>query len=194
MSNKREEVIIGIGSKNPTKINATKIAFEKYYQIHYLHSFLVDSRVPDQPIGFEETISGAVNRAKGAFSALKPSKNNDIKPFGVGIEAGLIKIPYTLTGYMDFQFCVIIDELGKISLGTGVSFEYPSQIVEQILQNEDLEIGNLLGNMAHNINLKYEAGAIGFLSKNQMNRTELLTSAVMCALLPIINKELYYKK
>ncbi|MFX1339267.1 MAG: DUF84 family protein [Promethearchaeota archaeon] len=49
----------------------------------------------------------------------------------------------------------------------------------------------MIGKLANNINLKNEAGAVSFLSKNVITRTEILTQAVICALLPRINKKLY---
>ncbi len=111
--------------------------------------------------------------------------------FGVGIEAGLVEIPYTLTRFMDFQFCAIINEKRQISLGSGVAFEYPKFVVDQILHNPEKEIGSIIGKLANNEKLKYETGAISFLSKNTLSRTDILSKAVICALLPFINVELY---
>lgn len=51
-----------------------------------------------------------------------------------------------------------------------------------------------MGNVAGNPNLKNESGAIGILSKNRINRTDILTQAVTCALLPRINKTLYERE
>ena len=92
---------------------------------------------------------------------------------------------------MDFQFCAIIDENQKISLGSGIAFEYPQFIINKVLENQDLEIGYIIGKLARNMNLKNELGAISFLSKNRIKRTEILTQAVICALLPWINQKLY---
>lgn len=111
--------------------------------------------------------------------------------FGVGIEAGLVEIPYTRTGFMDFQFCAIINEKRKISLGTGNAFEYPKFVIGQILQYPNIEIGDIMGKLANNENLKFENGAISFLSKNTLTRTSILIKAVICALLPFINVDLY---
>ena len=57
-----------VGSKNPVKLNATRNILEKIYDDLEVSSVDVDSGVPDQPFGLDETIKGAVNRAKNAFS------------------------------------------------------------------------------------------------------------------------------
>lgn len=140
----------------------------------------------------DSIINGAINRAKKALIYL--INQNIIKNiFRVGIEAGLVNVPYANTNYMDFQFCAIIDENDKITLGSGITFEYPQFVIDQILSEMDTEIGEIMGTLANNMNLKYESGAISFLSKNVVVRTEVLSQAVICALLPRINKELYEK-
>jgi non-canonical (house-cleaning) NTP pyrophosphatase len=92
---------------------------------------------------------------------------------------------------MDFQFCAIINEKRQISFGSGIGFEYPKFVIDQILEDPDKEIGDVIGKLANNENLKFETGAISFLSKNTLSRTEILLQAVICALLPFINVELY---
>lgn len=180
---------ICVGSLNPTKISAVETGFGKYFKKIEVFKIKVNSKVSNQPIGMEKILKGAINRAKAALDYLMTHEKKDI--FGVGIEAGLVPVPHTRTGYMDFQFCAIIDENQKISLGSGIAFEYPQEVIDQILENSDLEIGHIMGKLAGNMNLKNELGAISFLSKNRIKRTEILTQAVICALLPWINKKIY---
>ena len=141
-------------------------------------------------IGIEIILKGAFNRAKEANSYLKHKCNNNSEIFGVGIEAGLVRISMANSNYMDFQFCVIIDKDDKLSLGSGTAFEYPQYIIDDVIANKK-EIGEIIGNLANNMNLKNENGAIGYLSNNFINRRDILFQAVICALLPQINKELY---
>ena len=75
--------------------------------------------------GIEIILKGAFNRAKEANSYLKHKFNDNSEIFGVGIEAGLVRISMANSNYMDFQFCVIIDKDDKLSLGSGTAFEYP---------------------------------------------------------------------
>ena len=185
-------VVICVGSLNPTKVNSVKIAFSKYYYNYQIFKIKADSKVPDQPIGMDLIIKGAKNRAKTALNYLIEMKGLEQNIYGVGIEAGLVEVPPANTDYMDFQFCVIMDENEKITIGSGIAFEYPQSVIDEVLSNKDTEIGDIIGRLANNMNLKNEAGAISFLSKNIITRTEILTQAVICALLPRINKDLYY--
>ncbi|UCD01562.1 MAG: inosine/xanthosine triphosphatase [Promethearchaeota archaeon] len=182
---------ICVGSLNPTKINAVQVAFSRYFKNYRVYSTEVDSKVSNQPIGLKNIIEGAINRANHSLNYMISKKKIQHNIFGVGIEAGLVEVPYTKSGFMDFQFCAIINENEKISLGSGIAFEYPKFVIDQILQDNDTEIGEIIGNLAGNANLKNESGAISFLSKNTLTRTEILIQAVICALLPFINRELY---
>jgi inosine/xanthosine triphosphatase len=185
------KIKICVGSLNPTKVNAVKIAFEKYFTEFEIFKIKANSGVPNQPIGMDLILKGAKNRAEHALSFLNNEKQVITNNLGIGIEAGLVKIPFAKTDYMDFQFCVIIDEHQQITIGSGIAFEYPQAVINEILSNPETEIGDVIGGLADNMNLKNEAGAINFLSKKQINRTEILTQAVICALLPRINRELY---
>jgi len=182
---------ICVGSLNPTKIYAVETGFGKYFKKIEVFKIKANSKVSNQPIGIEKILKGAINRAKTALDYLLNEINEKSDIFGIGIEAGLVPVPLTKTGYMDFQFCAIIDEKCKISLGSGIAFEYPHFVINKILKNNDLEIGQIIGELAGNLNLKNELGAISFLSKNRIKRSEILTQAVICALLPWINKKLY---
>jgi inosine/xanthosine triphosphatase len=181
---------ICVGSLNPVKFQATKEAFSHYYKDFELFNFNANSKVSDQPIGKENIIMGALNRAEQSLNYLnKNGYEDDI--YGVGIEAGLVEVPHTNSGYMDFQYAVIIDKNKTFSLGAGIAFEYPRSVINKVLSRKNTEIGEIMGELADNEDLKYEEGAIGYLSKNIITRKEILTQAVICALLPIINKTLY---
>lgn len=52
----------------------------------------------DQPKSLKETISGAMNRSRNAFSDCQ---------FSFGLESGLMAVPFTKTGYMDVCVCVL---------------------------------------------------------------------------------------
>ncbi len=182
-----------VGSLNPVKFNAVKQAYKIYYNNIDVHKAKVQSNVPKQPIGLDITVKGAYNRAKKSLEYLKSildSEYEECELFGVGIEAGLVNIPLARTNYLGLQFCVIMDQLGEVSIGSGVGFEYPEKIIKKVL-SEKMEIGVIMGNLSGNRTLKREGGAISFLSKQAIKRVDILKEAVICALLPRINGELY---
>jgi len=182
---------ICVGSLNPTKVKAVQVAFNQYFKNFKVYNIKSDSKVSNQPIGLKNITEGAINRATHSLNYMITKKKIQYNIFGVGIESGLVEVPYTKSGFMDFQFCVIINSEKKISLGSGIAFEYPKFVIDQILEDHDKEIGEIMGNLAGNANLKNESGAISFLSKNAITRTIILTQAVVCALLPFINENLY---
>ncbi len=110
----QKKIHVAIGSQNPCKIDSVKSAFHKVFQnlnnnnndndkIVYelvFSSHNVPSKVNDQPVGDDETLLGARNRAMGALeSAMKlhsSSNTNDDSidqygppHFGVGLEGGI---------------------------------------------------------------------------------------------------------
>ncbi len=166
-----------IATRNPVKIRAVKNVFSKFYKNFRLKS--VEYEYKKQPVGLSETIIGAIKRACFAF---------EYGDMGIGIEAGLVEIPYTISGYFDIQFCAIINEEG-LTLGCGMGFEYPRIVVNEALKGE--EVGKIMEKISGIKNIGKNIGAIGFLSKGIIDREKLTEQAVLSALIPRINKTLY---
>lgn len=104
----KEKIHVAIGSKNPCKIDAVKAAFHKVFDKHLqmkrenkeyelvFSCHNAPSKVNDQPIGDDETLLGAKNRALGALEAARTlcNCNTDEEDygspdFGVGLEGGI---------------------------------------------------------------------------------------------------------
>lgn len=178
-------VRVAVGSKNPAKIKATRNILSKIYVKIPLkiYSVKVDSRVSSQPMG-NKTIRGAVNRAKEAILTGKAD-------LGIGIEAGLFKFPYTLTGYVDIQWCAITDLQGRVTVGCNAGFEYPKSIIDRVL-NEEKEIGEVMDEATGIKNLGEKFGAIGILSKRHLSRVQLTEQAILMAMIPRLNEKKYF--
>ncbi len=56
-----------VGSENKVKVRAVREAFEERFPGAVVEGKSVDSGVSEQPLSLEETIEGAINRAKRAF-------------------------------------------------------------------------------------------------------------------------------
>ncbi len=174
---------IAVGSTNPTKVKAVERVMTRIYGDVEVLGVEVESGVPDQPIGIEEIARGAINRAKKALET-----GVDL---GVGIEAGIYPFPGTLTGYLDVQVCAVVSPDGRITMGHGPGFEYPPVVIERIL-NEGVEAGVAMGQLVKDPELKRKVGAIGVLSKGLLTRTELNEMAVLMAMIPRLNQELFF--
>lgn len=171
---------IVVGSKNPTKIEGARLAFEQFFGKVEVESLEVKTK--DQPFD-EETIEGAIRRAELSYK-----KDFD---FSVGIEAGLFRVPKTMSGYMDFQVAAIYDG-EHFTLGFGPGFEYPIEVVESA--KAGVEVGKTMEKISGIEGIGKKFGAIYFLSKGVISRIELSKIAVTMALIPWINGDLYHKK
>ncbi len=170
-----------VGSKNPVKFQATGNVLEKIYGELEVQAIDVDSGVPDQPIGLNVTIQGAINRAKNAFSP-----DFDLS---VGIESGLLEVPHSITGYLDLQWCAIYDG-EKITLGVSAGFEYPPLVIEQVLSGK--EVGDVMDQVTGVDKLGQKTGAVSHLTQGMLDRTGNTEQCVLMAMVPRMNEDLYF--
>ncbi len=170
-----------VGSKNPVKLKATRNILENIYSKVEVEAKDVDSGVPDQPIGLEITIQGAINRAKSAFSS-----ETDLS---VGIESGLLEVPHSITGYLDLQWCAIYDG-EKTTLGVSAGFEYPPLVIEQVLSGK--EVGDVMDQVTGVDRLGQKKGAVSHLSRGLLDRTGNTEQCVLMAMIPRMNEGVYF--
>lgn len=173
---------VAVGSKNPVKVNAVLNVLEKIYGKVNVFGVEVDSGVPHQPFGIDETIKGAINRAKNAYS--------DDFDLSVGVESGLMETPNSLTGYIDLQWCVVFDG-DKITLGVSSGFEYPPLVIEEVLNG--VEVGDVMDKVTGVDKLGQKEGAVSYLSKGMIDRTENTEQCVLMAMIPRMNEEIYFR-
>jgi inosine/xanthosine triphosphatase len=171
-----------VGSKNPVKLQATQNVLEKIYTELEVQAIDVDSEVPDQPLGLEVTIQGAINRAKNAFS-----REFDLS---VGIESGLFEVPHSITGYLDLQWCAIYDG-EKTTLGVSAGFEYPPMVIEQVLGG--MEVGDVMDQVTGIDKLGQKTGAVSHLSRGLLDRTGNTEQCVLMAMIPRMNEGVYFE-
>ena len=172
---------IKVGTHNPLKVRATRNVMEKIYTNVDVEGIEVDSGVGDQPIGLDETIQGAVNRARNAFLDADLS---------VGIESGLLAAPHSITGYLDLQWCAIYDG-ERVTLGVSAGFEYPPVVVEEVLKGQ--EVGEVMDEVTGVEKLGQKTGAVSILTKGLLDRTENTEQCVLMAMIPRMNEGVYFK-
>lgn len=171
-----------IASQNPVKIEATKIAFKKMFsdQEFEFEGVSAESGVSDQPMSDEETLKGALNRAENA------SRENSKADYWVGIEGGLEEHP---EGMMCFAWMAIKNVDGKIGYGKSSTFFLPNEVTK--LVKEGRELGDADDIVFKRNNSKQANGAVGLLTDNVITRTIYYVDAIIMALIPFKNKELY---
>ena len=170
-----------VGSKNPTKINAVKNGLKRVFYDRTISvlGHNVESGVPDQPIGYEETKSGAENRIKNL-------KNRDAD-FYIGIEGGCVYVEKKLFA---FAWVLTEDRFGYVGSGKTSMFQLPKKI--QKLIDKGVELGEADDLIFKRNESKKKNGAVGILTNNLIDRTKYYEEAVILSLIPFINKRLLF--
>jgi len=183
---KAETMKILVGSQNPVKIEATEEAFSTYFGRVGVVGVKVDSGVPKQPID-DETFQGARNRAFG-LKRINDEKELNAK-FFVGIEGGVTKL---FSRWFAFGEMCIVDDRERVSYGTTPFFELPEKIVEKLLSGA--ELGEVMDRLTGMQNTKRKQGAVGHFTKGVMNRKQFYVNGLLMALIPFINKDVYFEE
>lgn len=179
-SEKRQFLII-VGSKNPVKISCTDSAFHQAFDDAFLIEGLnVGSGVSNQPAGDQETYQGALNRAVNS-KAVFPEAD-----YWVGIEGGIEEIGDEMQA---FAWVVIIDKSGKIGKAKTATFFLPPAITA--LVKGGMELGEADDQFFQRENSKTGNGAVGILTHDRIDRKNYYTPAVILALIPFLNPEIY---
>lgn len=171
-----------IASKNPVKIETTKLGFTKIFpDIEFeFEGVSVPSDVSDQPMTEDETLLGATNRANNAKS------NYPDADYWVGLEGGLEETKFRLSS---LAYCVVLSKDDEIGRGRTGSFLIPNKLAK--LVKEGKELGDASDIVFSGVNLKHSSGVVGKLTKDNITRIKYYEHAVMFALMPFSNKELY---
>lgn len=167
---------VNVGSLNAIKVDAVRNVLSRFYQKVEVRGVDATSGVGEQPRE-EETRKGAMQRAAQALQGAD---------LGIGLEAGVFA---TEDGLYDIQYCAVIDHRGRFTIGHGMGFRYPPAVEEQV--DEGWTVGRALQELYDWERDGKKEGAIGFLTKGVLGRTELAEQAVLAAMVPRIRRELY---
>ena len=170
-----------VASKNPVKIQCSRLAFEKVFPQESFEfiGLSVPSGVSDQPMTDEETLQGAINRTKNARDA---SPEAD---FWIGIEGGIDRTEKQMDAFA-WVYVATANAEGQARTAT---FQLPPKIVALI--DEGMELGHADDLVFKRENSKHKSGAVGILTHGLINRAQYYEPAVVLALIPLSNPELY---
>lgn len=173
-----------IASTNPVKINATIEAFSeafKEFSFDY-ESKSVLSGVKSQPDSEDETLKGALNRIDNLTVEVPDAD------YWVAIEGGISHIDNDI---LVFDWAVVRSSSLE-GRGRSSSFFLPQKVVEVVKKGNG--VGTSSDLVFGETNLKQKNGVVGVLSNNLFTRTSVSKDAVLMALIPFMNKELYLNK
>ncbi len=170
-----------IASQSPVKIKAVKTGFKKVFPDteFIFKSLAVPSEVSDQPMTNDETFLGARNRCHNAFDKIQAAD------YWIGIEGGIQKV----NGETEAFAWVYIKSKYKTGKARTASFFLPEKISKLI--DEGIELGEADDIVFGLKDSKKNNGAIGILTKNITDRTTYYSEAIVLALIPFINDDLY---
>jgi inosine/xanthosine triphosphatase len=204
---------IAVGTTNPCKVDAVKIAFESTFDLPItIDAYNVESGVSDQPFGDEETRIGAYNRARAALKeSISACKRAD---FSVGLEGGVHVGKHPIDGSQELwcmaYMCILgsnselclsskdpistYDSNGEVKELCGeaksASFKLPSSIVKLVLE-ENMELGHADDAVFQRVNSKHGQGTVGMLTSGKITRALYYDHALKQALIPFLWPEHY---
>jgi inosine/xanthosine triphosphatase len=173
--------IIVVASHNPVKSLATLHAFQRMFPEQEFNTtpVIVSSGVNHQPFSDQETLKGALTRAQNAKRLVSQAD------YWVGIEGGVLDHDGEMSA---FAWVVVLSEnqVGKSRTGT---FYLPQRVARLVRAGNELgEADDIVFGRSDS---KRENGAIGLLTGDVIDRIALYEHAIILALVPLKNADLY---
>ena len=171
---------IVVGSTNPVKIGAVRAVLGPLAPAATIEGVAVESTVPDQPFGDEETIRGAIARARAALAATGAE-------LGVGIEGGVVN--ERDGGMRTCAWAAIVDAHGTPGVGGSLAMTLPARVAEMI--RGGAELGHAMDALVGAHDTKRGAGAVGILTAGLVDRQRAYEVLVTYALARFVTPDLY---
>ncbi len=174
-------VILAVGSQNPVKLQCVRSGFEKMFpgQPYELLTANVPSGISAQPLSDAETLQGALNRAANTRAVIPQAD------LWFGIEGGIEETDGQMSAFA-WIVALSAEQTGKGRTG---AFFLPPQVAALIRQGK--ELGEADDLVFGRTNSKQANGAIGLLTSDALDRAQFYEQAVLFALIPFKNPELY---
>ncbi|WP_232700951.1 DUF84 family protein [Halobacterium wangiae] len=163
---------VAVGSGNPVKRAAVAAALPDAT----VEAVPVDSGVPEQPWGDDETVEGARNRAQRALG-----EGYDL---GVGLEGGV----HQRGGSLFLVMWAAATDGERIEVGGGPRLRLPDDVAGRLRDGD--ELGPVMDDLLDTSGVAENQGAAGVLTAGTTDRTEALRTAVAGALGPFLTE--YY--
>ena len=158
-------VKVCIGTNNKAKVKAVKNCLEANNNIVFA-TFDVSSGVREQPFSDEETVTGALNRAKAALQ----EGAGDI---GIGLEGGVHQTNGFL--YLNNWGALVLKD-GSTYVASGAKIPLPKEIERELISGR--ELGPVMDEYAQKENVRHNEGAIGIFTNGRINRTTMFQHVV----------------
>lgn len=169
-----------VGSTNPVKLEAIKLATLAIYPKLKIVGLEVNSGVPSQPMSDASTHRGALNRARQALK-LGLKNHPQVNPqtcLGIGLEGGvLVKKNNEVWSTV---WVAVANIEGQVFDANGARFKVPELIAQPILAGQ--EMGPVLSRLFDGADIRRTNGAIGVVTGNFVTRAEEYSNIAKLAL------------
>jgi len=170
-----------VATSNPVKIRAVSQGFQRMFpgqefQIEELLGFRGKS---SQPCSDLDTLQCAIYRAERAAQLVPQSD------FWVGVEGGIEEHGSQMSAFA----WIVIKSKDRLGEGRTGAFYLPQAVADLVRQGK--ELGEADDIVFGRSNSKQANGAIGILTGDVIDRAQLYEQAVILALIPFKNPQLY---
>lgn len=155
---------IAIGTKNPTKVAAIKLAFQGI-EAKFIETS-VPSGVSAQPLTDDETIKGAINRARN-------SREQEQTDIGIGLEGGVVSSEH---GLLLCNWGAIVDRDRSPIIAGGARILLPEEVAYGVRAGK--ELSEVMEEYTKQKDVRSKEGAIGIFTNGHVNRTDMFTHVV----------------
>lgn len=167
---------VAVGSTNPVKLAAARAVVTRLAPGVAVEAIAVPSGVRDQPFGDDETIQGALERARAARLALDAD-------FGVGLEGGVVEMP---DGSMrTCAWAAVVSRSGRHGVGGSLAMPLPDSVAKLI--RGGMELGHAMDELTGQTNTKHKGGAVAVLTAGLVDRQGAYEVLVAYAVAPFLS-------
>jgi inosine/xanthosine triphosphatase len=162
------------------KVGAVRAVLTRVAPAVQVDGIAVASTVPDQPFGDDETIRGAIARARAALDA----SDADL---GVGIEGGVVEEPGG--GMRTCAWAAVASRDGRTGVGGSLAMPLPPVVARAV--RDGLELGHAMDRLTGAHDTKRGAGAVGILTAGLVDRQQAYEPLVAYALARFLTPEFW---
>jgi non-canonical (house-cleaning) NTP pyrophosphatase len=198
---------VRVGSENRAKLGAVEAALRPFLRPDCepaIVAVAVDSGVAEQPIGWDEIVCGARNRARAALASGGCA-------LAIGLEDGLVRLsdpasddPRGPDASEVYNVgCAWVTDGEREAHGFSSGFAYPPACRDPAFRDRS-PIGELFDRLwrahrspagasapAESVPSGRQGGNIGLLTQGRLDRSAYGAQAIVCALVPFLHTDLY---
>ena len=171
---------VAVGSANPVKLAAARAVLADLAPHASVEGIEVASGVPDQPWGDEETIRGALARARAALAAAGAD-------LAVGFEGGVVEDANGAVRTCAWAAVVAAD--GRESVGGSLAMPLPPAVVRAL--RAGTELGHAIDALTGESDTKHRGGAVAVLTAGRIDRRAAYEVILTYAMARVLRAELW---